>query len=277
MHKRTLIFRIASAALVLGFGVVLLGMTKAWAARSSGPLDQPEFSFAGQPADCSAALDLMLVLDGSGSISDVPPPGGGLSEWQTLVQFAVDLTESFKVSTNSAHIGVVQFSSFTRLEIALSDNQQAVVNAIENMVQYHDLTDIAGGINRAQIEFNAHGRAGVPQAMIVVTDGVQTVAGDPVVAATTVKAKGKKIFSVGVGDSISTQLLSDIASDPDDQHVFFVDQFDQLVEILDELVDVTCPPTATPSLTKTPTSTPTATPTPSLTPLPPTSTPTNTP
>lgn len=73
LHKRTLIFRIASAALVFGVGVVLLGMTKTWAARSGGPFDQPELSFAGQPADCSAPLDLMLVLDGSGSISDQPP------------------------------------------------------------------------------------------------------------------------------------------------------------------------------------------------------------
>jgi len=249
-------FACASAVLLLIVSVAIAGARLGLATpplppgHSQLPQGQPV------PPGCTGALDLMLVLDGSGSIHDNPPPD---DEWPTLKAFAVDVVNAFSVGPDDAHIGVVQFSTLTRLEIVLSSDGSAVIDAINTMVQFKDLTNIAGGIDRAQDEFDANGRPGVPHIMIVVTDGLQTVPGDPEAAANAARSAGTELFAVGVGSGVSVAQLKAIGGDQ--AHVFTVDEFDDLTDILNALILVTCPPTATPTLTPTDTATPTDTPT----------------
>ncbi|MGB2694352.1 MAG: VWA domain-containing protein [Dehalococcoidia bacterium] len=219
------------------------------------PTNTPTATFTAtppSPSSCAGTLDLMLVLDGSGSID--------ATEWQTFTTFAIDFVTSFTVGSNVAHVGVVQFSTFAPLEIGLSSNINAITTTIANMTQHQQLSNIAGGITTAQDEINAHGRSGVPHVIILITDGWQTVAGDPVAEANAARAAGTEIFGVGVGPGTAGELLASIADEPDAEHVFVVTDFDALSSILLDLVDFACPVPLGP--TPTPSATPTRTPTP---------------
>lgn len=226
---------------------------------------------------CSGVMDLMLVLDGSGSVDS--------TEWQQLKDFAQHVVTGNSVGSATTHIGVVQFSTFARLESALSGNQPAILGAIANMVEYKSLSNLAVGIERAQQELSSNGRAGVPHVMILVADGWQNVAGDPVAKANDARAAGTEIFDVGVGYGIAYPELDDMADEPDAKHIFVAADFASLDSIVDDLVAATCPPggapplpTPTPTATATRTNTPTPTPTPTRTPTAtPTATRTNTP
>ena len=48
------------------------------------------------------------------------------------------------------------------------------------------------------------------------------------------------MFAIGVGKYVDRKELSDIASDPDDDHMFMVDDFNALSTILEMLAAKTC-------------------------------------
>jgi hypothetical protein len=209
----------------------------------------------GNPS-CEAAIDLMLVVDGSGSIF--------AHDFRTMQGFSQDLAGSFVISPEGAHVGVAQFSGEGqgRLEAGLSSDAAAVKSAIDSMAQIEGFTDIQEGIQLGQAEMAAHSRAGVPHIMVVLTDGQQEGApGDPVAEAQSARNAGTEIFAIGVGGGPNLDQLNAIASDPDAGHVFSVEDFDGLASVLNQLVANTCPPSTptTPLPSQTPATTPTAT------------------
>jgi hypothetical protein len=228
--------------------------------------DSPEVPQS-QAATCETSLDLMLVIDGSGSIF--------ANDFTRMKDFSNDLVSSFAVSETAARVGVVQFSGQGqgRIEIGLSGSATAVHAAIGDMLQIEGYTDIQEGLALGQGEIDANGRPGVPHVIILLTDGQQEGApGDPVAEAENARAAGTEIFAVGVGGGPNIDQLNAIASDPDATHVFSVGDFSSLQAIRDQLVASACPsPTAgtstsTPTTQVTPSATPTSTPTTQVTP-----------
>lgn len=57
-------------------------------------------------------MDLVLVLDGSGSIGD--------ETFQLQLNFASHLTDRLNVSTANSHLAIVQFAETPQLEISLN-------------------------------------------------------------------------------------------------------------------------------------------------------------
>lgn len=253
-------------------GLVLLAVALAT------PLALRQATEGGPPSDpeCAAA-DIMLLLDGSGSISQ--------PNYQILKDFASALGQAFTIGPNDTRVGVVQFSTFAMLNLGLSDDPATLKTTIADLVQPAGLTHIYQAIEVAQAELDTNGRPGVPHVIVVITDGRQTVPFDdpldPSLPADAARAKGKQVFAVGVGDRVDLEVLEAIAGGKANR--FFVSDFDALVSVLHDLVVITCPPiptdTPTNAATGTPTSTPTETPTitPTNTPTYTTSTPTDTP
>ena len=188
---------------------------------------------------CVSTIDFMLVLDGSESISS--------ADFDLMRTFAGSLVGHFTISPSDAHAGIVQFASEGqgRVEIGLSSDLAAIQAAASAMTQIIGGTDIQEGIALAQGELIVAGRAGVPQVLIVLTDGEHNQPGDPVAEAEAARAQGTEIFAIAVGAGPDLPELSAIASDPDTNHVFAVSDFDTLVTILEPLVQVVCPPTPT--------------------------------
>merc|ERR1711907_7903 len=74
------------------------------------------------PAICSVPADIMLVLDGSGSISS--------GDWDSVKKFSEQLIKAINVSSSATHAGVYQFSSkgAGKLISALSGDEQSLTN-----------------------------------------------------------------------------------------------------------------------------------------------------
>ena len=217
---------------------------------------------------CSSAIDLMVVLDGSESIS--------WSEFDTMQGFVSDLVSRFTISAADTHVGIVQFAGEGqgRVEGALSGDAATRQAVIFDMTQIIGVTDIQEGVALGQEQLTLNGRAGVPHILLLLTDGEHNQPGDPIAEAELARSLGTEIFAVGIGDGPKLDELNAIVTALASEHAFSVDNFDELVTILEPLVEIACPPTPTPTATATatalpPTETPTApleSPTPGATP-----------
>jgi hypothetical protein len=197
-------------------------------------------------AGCASTIDLMLVVDGSESISR--------EQFDTMQLFMSNLVAAFTIGPDDGHAGIVQFASQGqgRVEIALSGDGGAVQAAIAGMEQIIGVTDIQEGIALGQGQLDASGRAGVPQVLILVTDGEHNQPGDPNAEAEAARNAGTEIFAIAIGQGPKLAQLNGIVSPPADGHTVSVDDFDGLVAVLEPLVAVVCPPTPTPSPAATP-------------------------
>lgn len=180
-----------------------------------------------QPQD-GCPVDLMLAIDGSGSITE--------EDFESIRLFARELVNSFGIGPRNANVGIIQFSTTAELYIGLSDNPDSINAAIDNMTQFGNSTNIFEAINLAQEQFVTR-RAGIPRVIIILTDGLHNEPGNPIVAADRARAAGTAVFGVAVGD-ISFDELSQIAGS--DQNVITVSDFGSLTSILDVLLSLTC-------------------------------------
>jgi len=157
-----------------------------------------------------SGLDLMLVLDSSGSMGSYYN-GKTLRQWQA--EAAKALVASLPTGTTS--VGIVEFDSDANLVTGLTAltpaSNIAAINAAIDSVDASGGTNIPSGISAATTELTgAHHTAGRAQMMVVLSDGYSS--GNPgAAAAAAVSAGVDAIHSVGLpGHSIAT--MQSIAS-----------------------------------------------------------------
>jgi len=196
-----------------------------------GPLFDISSSICGPTAPCAGAIDVELVLDGSGSINS--------SSWQLLLSFSRDLVNSFVVSSSLAKFGIVQFSDTAQQELILSADKNAILTKLQNMKQIAGGTYLGYGIGAGQTDIDSNGRQNVAHAMIIMTDGDSS--GDPVSYATKAKNAGIILFCVGVGTGINLTQLNAVASLPLTDHVFLATDFGTLKSIEERIAEASCP------------------------------------
>ena len=71
---------------------------------------------------CSQKLDIMLVMDESGSIST--------SEWNQMKSFAINFTNAFTISESAARIGLVDFATYSQLRFSYQNDEQSFRNTM---------------------------------------------------------------------------------------------------------------------------------------------------
>src|SRR5688572_2938664 len=118
------------------------------------------------PAAMGCPVDLVLALDGSGSID----PG----DFATMKQFVRQLIDSFPINPNDANVGIIQFSDNAELYLEISSEPAAIRTAIDNMAQFGQRTDIAGAIELAQAQFLTR-RQNLPRVIVIFTDGMHNM------------------------------------------------------------------------------------------------------
>jgi len=180
---------------------------------------------------CTGQLDLMLVLDRSGSINS--------SELQILKNAANAFVTALSPTASGTHIGQTSFSTNGTLDLHLTDDESAVHGAI-NGLSSSGFTNLKEGIELATAELDdlhVHERPTAPDVMVIITDGAPNrptgdPAGDAAAAADAARADSIEIFVVGIGVSTSTEayLKADIADD--DSHYFAAGDFGDLEAIL---------------------------------------------
>jgi uncharacterized protein YegL len=205
-----------------------------------------EITRISEPPGCDKKLDLMLVLDRSGSID-----AGELVSLKTAAKAFVD---SLAPSADKAHVGMSSFATTASLNQHLTDDGALVKAAIDALVA-GGFTNLSGGIDLAKTELDnpgdGHDRPDLdsPDIMVIVTDGAPNrpggaAAGEAAATAfaAAARAAGIEIFAVGVGTTAATSqyLRDNIVSSPDATHYFDVADFDDLQAVLEGLI--TCTP-----------------------------------
>ncbi len=190
------------------------------------------------PIGCTKVLDLMLVLDRSGSID--------ATELQTLKDAANAFVTALTPTADGVHIGQTSFSTTGSLDLHLTDVEADAHTAI-NALAAGGFTNLKEGIELANGELDnahLHERPLAPDVMVIITDGapnrpVGTASVGAATAADAARAAGIEVFVVGVGVIAGTETyLKDEIAD-DSAHYFAAVDFDDLQAILTELA--VCP------------------------------------
>ena len=185
---------------------------------------------------CTEDIDLMLVLDRSGSLDN--------TELDLLQTAAKSFVDALAPTTDGVHIGEASFSTTGSLDQALTDNGVLVKAAIDNLdALERAFTNLFEGLDYANTELagaNDRNDATVPDVMVVITDGNPNQPTDEVVGraaalaeATAAKAAGVEIFVVGVGDNVDDVYLKTIATN--NAHYYAAADYASLQAVLQQL------------------------------------------
>ncbi|XP_060128885.1 vitrin isoform X3 [Zootoca vivipara] len=180
---------------------------------------------------CLNAADIGFVIDGSSSV--------GTGNFRTLLQFVANISKEFEISDTDTRIGAVQYTYEQRLEFGFDKHRtkQDVLNAIKRINYWSGGTSTGAAINYAFDQLFSKSKPNKRKIMILITDGrsYDDVRG-PAAAA---HQNGVIAYSVGIAWAAQDELEA-IATDPDKEHSFFVDEFDSLYRFVPRIIQNIC-------------------------------------
>ena len=175
---------------------------------------------------CYKDIDLFIVLDSSGSITE--------EKYEIAKEFVVDLVSGFTVGKNNVRVGLVIYGTTVHLQFDLDDSfdQTVVVDKIRN-APYLKTTTATGDAIRLMVESFTEEKGvrppdlAVPRIGIVLTDGESNAGSvDVHKAAQTARDKSIEMFAFGIGCRINNKELLEIAGSQ--ERKFTIDSFDNI-------------------------------------------------
>ncbi|KAM9316152.1 vitrin-like [Gastrophryne carolinensis] len=180
---------------------------------------------------CLNAADIGFVIDGSSSV--------GTGNFRTVLQFIANITSEFEISDTDTRIGAVQYTYEQRLEFGFDkySTKQDVVNAIMRIGYWSGGTSTGAAITYATQQLFSKSKPNKRKIMIVITDGRSY--DDVRVPAAAAHRDGVIAYAVGIAWAAQDELES-IATDPDKDHSYFVDEFDSLYKFVGKIIQNIC-------------------------------------
>uniref|UniRef100_A0A8C2X0E9 Matrilin 2 n=1 Tax=Cyclopterus lumpus TaxID=8103 RepID=A0A8C2X0E9_CYCLU len=183
---------------------------------------------------CERVMDLVFVIDGSKSL--------GPANFELVKQFVSSIVDSLDISLTGVHVGLLQYSTKVRTEFTLG--QYSVARSVKQAVsrmQYMGRGSMTGSALRHMFESSFSAKEGarpnVPRVGVVFTDGRSQ---DDVSGwADKAKDSGVTLYALGVGKAIE-QELRQIASEPDEKHLYYAENFEKIGEITKKLKSRIC-------------------------------------
>ncbi|XP_026880718.2 von Willebrand factor A domain-containing protein 2 isoform X2 [Electrophorus electricus] len=170
---------------------------------------------AGQIMQCSAAMDVLFVMDGSYSVGK-----GGFERSRHCV---LKLCEALDIGPDMVRVGVLLFSSSPRLEISLDSygSREELRKRIKK-IQYRGGSTQTGLALKYVLKkgFPSRHNSTVPRVVVLLSDGKSQ--GAVQLAASELKQTGVSLFAVGLRYPRWEELHS-LASIPTESHVFFAE------------------------------------------------------
>uniref|UniRef100_A0A803U1M9 Collagen type XIV alpha 1 chain n=1 Tax=Anolis carolinensis TaxID=28377 RepID=A0A803U1M9_ANOCA len=181
-----------------------------------------------------AIADIVILVDGSWSI--------GRFNFRLVRLFLENLVAAFNVGSEKTRIGLAQYSGDPRIEWHLNtySTKDAVLDAVRNLPYKggNTLTGLAlTFILENNFKSEAGARPGVPKIGILITDGKSQ--DDVIPPAKNLKDAGIELFAIGVKNADETE-LKEIASEPDNTHVYNVADFSFMNSIVEGLTKTVC-------------------------------------
>jgi hypothetical protein len=191
------------------------------------------------PSGCGSKVDIVYVIDGSGSIA--------AADYILIIEFLQELTSKFQVKDSKVRVGVVQYAGDDSLGVCqtTSSPYSCPVDVLDRFI-VQDLSGdpkqvcatleapkINDGTPIIQAMAVAHcillGSSRSQRKMIFITDG-QATRGDEITAlATQMKAEDISIFSLAIGSGADVALMESIASLPVEDHSYQTQDFQALL------------------------------------------------
>ncbi|XP_026798932.3 vitrin isoform X10 [Pangasianodon hypophthalmus] len=180
---------------------------------------------------CLNANDIAFVIDGSSSV--------GTGNFRTVLQFVANVTREFEISDTDTRIGAVQYTYEQRLEFAFGQHNTKtdVLNAIRRINYWSGGTSTGAAITYAAEKLFSKSKPNKRKIMIVITDGRSY--DDVRAPALAVHRSGVIAYSIGIAWAAQDE-LEYIATDPDKDHSFFVDEFDNLYKYVPKIIHNIC-------------------------------------
>ncbi|CAK6982639.1 collagen alpha-6(VI) chain [Scomber scombrus] len=172
--------------------------------------------------------DIFFLIDHSGSIYP--------SDFHDMKKFILEFLDTFRIGADHVRVGVAKYSDSPNLEIGLNQytDVKALEKAVEGIQQLGGGTETGKALEFMSQHFNTRDHK-VPEYLVVITDGKSA---DEVKApAEKLRLQGITIYAIGVKEADQTELL-EISGDPN--KMFFVNNFDALTPIKDNIVTDIC-------------------------------------
>ncbi|KAK5850882.1 hypothetical protein PBY51_001720 [Eleginops maclovinus] len=177
---------------------------------------------AGEMMQCSAAMDILFLLDGSYSV--------GKGSFERSKHYAIKLCQALDIAPDKVRVGLIQFGSSPRLEIALDS-----YTTKKELQKHMKKISYRGGSTQTGLALKYVLKKGFPggrnsstvaQITILLSDGRSQ--GNVVQAAAMLKETGVVLFAVGIRFPRWEELHA-LASEPMESHVFFAEHFNDAV------------------------------------------------
>jgi len=212
-----------------------LGPAPAGTQNNNGPVTTTAIPSSSEVAEAcnDAEFDLSVIVDGSGSVSS--------TNYDLSWQFIQNLVDSLTIGPTNTKVTIAQFSFDTTSYCILSDSRTVIDAAIDAAANDQDgrTTFTSFAIETMMGYMESNGRVGVPQVLIVMTDGAATNGLDDDVIAD-MHAAGIIAFAIGIGTGADASELAQIASDPDSEFVHSLENFSALSVIGPGIAQAIC-------------------------------------
>ncbi|KAM9838592.1 collagen, type XXVIII, alpha 1a [Aulostomus maculatus] len=186
-------------------------------------------------------LELVFVIDSSESV--------GPENFEVVKDFVSALVDRVSVSREASRVGVVLYSHIDMVVVSLTQqaSQEEIKAAIRRMPYLGEGTFTGSAIHRAKQLFKLS-RPGVRKVAVMLTDGQADPRDAMQFEETAIEAheEGIEIFVIGVvnkTDRLYEEFRAEmnvIASDPDEQHVYLIDDFRTLPTLESQLLSQIC-------------------------------------
>ncbi|TNN03734.1 hypothetical protein fugu_000763 [Takifugu bimaculatus] len=173
---------------------------------------------AGEIMQCSAAMDILFLMDGSYSV--------GKGSFERSKHYAIKLCQALDIGPDKVRVGLIQFGSAPRLEFSLD-----LHNTKQELTRHMKKISYRGGSTQTGLALKYVLRKGLPggrnssdvaRVVIVLSDGKSQ--GNAMQAAAQLKEAGVVLFAVGLRYPRWEELHA-LASEPVENHVFFAEHF----------------------------------------------------
>merc|ERR1719183_3416916 len=185
---------------------------------------------------CQAQLDMLLLLDGSGSVNWYGP---GFENERT---FALNMFNLMNFGDAGAKAGVILFSWEAELIAPMTTDQASLIEAVEGMSWPHWNTDTAAALTMAKTELTNSGRPEVSKEKTIIfllTDGNPNSMSATMAAAESVKEVAT-LYVVVIGDNLNTGAVKHWPSYPWEEHLIKVDEFALLESKMEAMLSDVC-------------------------------------
>ncbi|KAL5006010.1 hypothetical protein ScPMuIL_017168 [Solemya velum] len=193
------------------------------------PIPEPE---------CTSTGDVVFILDTSGSVGD--------EYFHSVLNFTYSTVDGLDIDSGHYRVGVITFSGASRNEFFLNSysTKADIEQAIQGIDYVYGFTHTAAALRSARLEqFTSRGgdRRDVPNVVVIITDGQSNIMHyQTIPEAMRLKRMGVTIITIAVGFTDQTSELVGLTSPPVADNLIYVDNYEALEKLTEQLVAPLC-------------------------------------